>query len=1270
MPGGSRPSFVSHPPDRSRGAVIVTLVLLLLSALPLVPGVAPTAMAQGEPTENILIYPGFERSYPERGLGDRPIYWDPYPAVEPSGVEMGQASDHHHNGSYSALIKVLSDSVPGGGEVQWRQERGVEPGSALPVGGWVRTDLGEDTKVVLRAKVYNGAHRVIQEVEVNTSEDHSSWVELRAEELVVDEAGVRARLECVLAGEGRVWFDDVYLGTPTDMDNAPLVVSVPPLEAAVGEMYTYRARGVDLEGDTVTFSLVSGPDGMSVTPEGWLTWTPDSVPDGAVRVVLRARDDADHFSHQDFFVRVLTEPAPRPVHVYLYSTFDDHVNEPLSAERYEKLMPVIEDLWQEHPELRPSVSVLANGADATHVSDQYLSTIVQAISEGWAEVGYTGFHEPTYDNNALYGYSSPNAVWENVVEYLDILLSRARDPLTGELLTDGEGGLLAVERALGEPMVVAGIGQDGPQLHALSRYDQSSVLLDVEDGPFVLKPQYEDPNWGILVDMLSEDPSAPRGAYWEGGYLRLGFEDAGVPTLSARGETEWIDTYVSNLDWRRVNIVPIKVMDRFIYCNGSAMVDGEAVHSPTEWAYANPSSPSLPAEAIIPLAEREAAYAATCATLDWLAEDLLPSTGGRFVSNSGMLSMVDPGTGLDVPASELAAAASDLISRRRGLEYPNWVGVSWGYCQGDFRYFSLDDMYGMLIQALAAYSDDGALPASMGLVQAHGPREGGAPAMPWQQVPIRAVLQEATRQAELFGGGEWSRTPSDVAPSVVDLGDTETNAMEFLLLMAETYLVLHEEVGDERTVVNLFPTLPWPLTLSALQLEGELFDVADSWALKPASTNLQTDDEAPQVRYVSPAPGAVNVTLDSILSVAFSERMDEARDPSTGVTVDPPLVGEVLWRYHRLVFEPSSGLLDNTTYTVTLGRTLTDAAGNPLASEVSWSFTTLGLDNGIPSLVPWPEDIDVEVLENQTVRLSVAARDDGPPPLMYSWRLDGVTVGGEEADSFSYTPSYLEAGNHTVTVVVSDSAGPPGVATFTWNVTVVNVNLRPELVSSVPDQGIVELVETEEGLTVFRVEAKDPDEGYLRYSWLLDGLPVPEGDLSEEGAVYSYRFNFTSAGNHTLVCAVTDRAGVGFDLEWTVAVADVNRPPIVNGISPDFPPVVEIGDVVLVTVNASDPDGDTLAFEWWVDGVAQRSTLAPEWNFTTTEEGAFTIVVNVTDGSGGIVPATTTVHVLPFVEPPDGLMTPDNALPWLIVLLVVAAIVVAIMWPKLRRKLV
>jgi hypothetical protein len=415
---------------------------------------------------------------------------------------------------------------------------------------------------------------------------------------------------------------------------------------------------------------------------------------------------------------------------------------------------------------------------------------------------------------------------------------------------------------------------------------------------------------------------------------------------------------------------------------------------------------------------------------------------------------------------------------------------------------------------------------------------------------------------------------------------------------------------------------------------------------------------------VSPADGAEDVPLDTTVSVTFSERMDEAVDPSEGLVIEPSVPGEVRWVYHRLVFEPDGNLTDNTTYTMTVRRSLTDAAGNPLAAEVSWSFTTVGLENEPPMLAPWPDTREVEVLENQTIRLGVLVEDDGPPPIRYSWLLDGLRVVGEAGDNMVYSPGYMDHGTHQITVVVSDGASPPAEATFTWTVTVVNVNLPPQLVTATPDPGPIQLFEGS-GTKVFTVNASDPDEGYLEFSWHLDGREVPEGIISDNGSSFVMELSWDAAGNHTLVCTVSDRMGASFDVEWQVEVVDVNRPPVIFGIEPEVPPTVEQGVEVAVRVNATDPDGDVLTYNWSVDGEPVLSTTEPEWSFSSETEGSYVIDVQVDDGRGGVTDTFTMVNVLPDSSPPPD--PTSSWLPWLLVIAVLIAIALVLLWPKLRR---
>jgi hypothetical protein len=1266
-------------PPRGRPAVRAVLLALLLAApaWAVLPSTSPPAAAQGgEVPANLLRNGDFERGSAWGGTSQSPSFWRhvPDPAL-PDTVAFDHVSTVAHNGSRCAYVVVREGAER---EAYWYQDVAAGEGAVIPFGAFVMAQLTAGSSVMVRVALLDDTHSTVGERRAEASSGLASWTELRGGAFEVP-PGVRwLRFECVLKGSGEAWFDDAYAGRPTDMDNPPIILSVPPLEAAVGQLYSYRARAVDLDGDAVAFSLVAGPEGMTVSADGQVAWVPPAVPEGAVRVLINATDAKGRSGYQDFFLTVLPVARQRPVDALLVSAGDDQVNLVLSAERFLALMPAVEALRARYPDVDPSVMMLFSGAEATALSmassgdaARLIAEVELAVAAGWAETGWSSLHEPTYYNNPLAAIDYGNATWDAIVQAMDDLMSYAVDPLTGAVLPgDVPGGLRAVQSLIGATALVALAAEDPAQLHALDRWDAAAVLLALSGTGRVVGPGLPS-RAGVagLASMLAEDPNAPYGVYWEGGHLRVATADLGgegPPALLARDGPEALNATVRALDGRRSWVLPVLVMDRGLYCNGSAIVGGREVGSPTEWAYSHPGDPTLPAAGVRSPAERAALYDATNRTLEWLASDLLPSREGRFLSTDDLLALVDDGAGSAASAAELASAARDLIERRQTLAYPAWVGAEWGFCRGDYRYFSLAEMYGLLARALSASSATGALPGSvepMGLV---GPLEGRPPAFPYGSVRVDDIVAEATRQAGRMAEREWRVMPRGVVPSTSSPGGTEANAMEFLLLMAEAYLVLFDG-GDPGSLVRLFPTEQWPLTLQAMLSEGTVAIPAASWAVRPASATVAQDRVPPAVARVAPAPGARGVQLFANVTVSFSERMDESRPLAGAIVLDPPILGELTWSAHRLVLDPVGPLDGNTTYTARISGSLEDLAGNPLGGAFSWSFTTTGAPNLPPVLTAFPNVSAVQVLENQTLRLGVDAQDDGPPPLAYRWTIDGALVAGAAGDELLYTPTYADEGYHHIAVVVSDAFDPPGVGTATWEVEVVNVNILPRLLGQTPAAGDVLLNETANGTATFRVDAVDPDEGFLRYTWTLEGAPVPPAALSDGGAAYAFGWGYDSAGNHTVACRVEDRQGVGFDVAWTVRVLDINRPPAITGITPTWTTTIQLGETFRVRANATDPDGDALSFEWRVDGTRAALTKVGQWDFTPWRDGSYTLSLNVSDARGGMAEAVLTVNVLPASHGPTG----DGGgswVPWLLVAAALVAIAVAIAWPELRRR--
>jgi hypothetical protein len=1259
----------------------LALILTVLIAFPVWNVAGPVGSAEGqedpEVPDNLLYNGDFERESDHPGrVQSRPTWWDPYPLIPPDDSTFAVNHTDPHNGSRCAyLARTDQDATD---EIMWYADAYPSKGQIIPFGGWVRASLEEGSAVILRVKVYQNRFLV----HTATAEHHADvedWLELTGTPLEVDWDVARIRFECALKGPGEAWFDDVYLGRPDDMDNAPIVVSVPTLEAAVGHNYTYQARALDPENHDFHFSLLTGPEGMTVTGRGMVSWTPEAVPTEAVRVVLEVNDTEGHSSYQDFFIRVLEEPVEKPVHVLLYSTMDDHINIDLSATVMLRLIDLIEDYSSplSNPMYIPKWSMFLSGADANAIRlmegglpFELMTNLTRALESPRVDLGYSANREPTYKNNPIWALDW-EATWSEVVRGTADLLSRERDALTGEILAgDGAGGLLAV-REIGDASIVAGLGLDPAELHALSKYDEEAMLLSLDEGPFRFTTPVEYEMLETLHSMLAEDPNAPYAVYWEGGRLRVGTGDDGMwpPLLSASSGPETLNTTLGTLDRSRVHVIPVKVGGSDIYCNGSKIVQGNFVISPTEWAYSHPGSPNLPQEAIRPLWEREALWNATNESISWLLWDyLIEESGGAFLNQEYLKYLVDPGSNLTVSTAELASAARDLLVRRVDLEYPNWVGVSWGFCQGDYQYFSLSEMYGLLVSALADYQRTGALPSTMDILSLVGPMADHVPSGPGRNVVVSDVIAEASEQYLDLVDDTWRVLPSGTIPSSTSPGGGEVNAMEFLLLLAEAYLVLFDQ-GPENALVRLYPTLQWPLTRDALdQPPGPLRFSATSWAVKPSSARSYLDRTRPNVRYVTPHPGAGNVPLDTRITVTFSEPMDESQPLGEAFEIDPPVGGELFWDYHRLVFEPYENLTENTTFTVSIKAipVLRDIAGNVLDMPFTWNFTTASGRNEDPVLHPLPWEANVTILENQTLRFAVVVEDDGPEPLSYSWLLDGIPQPGKVTDSFIYLPGFTHEGNHTVTVMVQDAADPPGTGSFTWNVTVYDVNQKPRILGREPEQDHVVVNERHDGVMTFIVFAEDPDEGQPWFTWSIDGEVAPEDWISPNGSVLTFRYDYDSAGNYTIGCTVWDHM-TRFTLEWSLEVVDVNRAPEITSIDPEFSTTIDLGDAVQIIVEANDPDGDQLKFLWYIGGVEHANTTVGDWNFTSEVDGSYSVRIVVDDGRGGITEGFVVVNVLPDQDDGAGPRV-KNVWPWLLVLFVVVAIGLVIAWPILRRR--
>jgi hypothetical protein len=115
-------------------------------------------------------------------------------------------------------------------------------------------------------------------------------------------------------GRGGSAEQDYVLTVPKDMPNQPPVfTSLPVVDGNVNTAYSYQATATDPDGDPLTFSVLNGPQQLSIDPHtGLVTWTPTADQAGPNNVTLQVDDGRGGTATQVYTIALQQEAGNLP----------------------------------------------------------------------------------------------------------------------------------------------------------------------------------------------------------------------------------------------------------------------------------------------------------------------------------------------------------------------------------------------------------------------------------------------------------------------------------------------------------------------------------------------------------------------------------------------------------------------------------------------------------------------------------------------------------------------------------------------------------------------------------------------------------------------------------------------------------------------------------------------------------------------------------------------------------------------------------------------
>jgi|GEM_PF-293172 len=293
---------------------------------------------------------------------------------------------------------------------------------------------------------------------------------------------------------------------------------------------------------------------------------------------------------------------------------------------------------------------------------------------------------------------------------------------------------------------------------------------------------------------------------------------------------------------------------------------------------------------------------------------------------------------------------------------------------------------------------------------------------------------------------------------------------------------------------------------------------------------------------------------------------------------------------------------------------------------------------------------------------------DGNTPLSYQWTFSGAATSiGVSSEVTPGVVTFTEEGTVTASLSVTDNLGLGSVVTsvrvFVFG---ASGNRAPNGFihhdNGTGTTGSTGNINIATGNSViFDGSAVDPDGDPVTYNW---DFPANVTAPASPGG-QPFTAGFATAGVYVISLTVSDNQGNtdSTPARVTVTVTDpatpVNLPPNgsithnngtgATGSTGDIN--ITVGSSVVFQGSATDPEGDTVTYNWLFNGgTASSATISGPISVNYTSTGSYLVRLTVTDSNGNIdtTPAELTVNVslpefkyLPVLTDQDG--NPNNS---------------------------